>query len=140
MSKRVNVLLTALVITGFLALPAGAADLGEQQIRAYYTAWSSGDLDGLMSYFAEDAVYEDVATGDLSTGKANVRIFAAKFLEDTPGVRVVPTSVLVGDGAAAVEWTMSAGAGDEAWSVRGVAIIKHAGGKITRATDYWNKE
>ncbi|MCA9233561.1 MAG: hypothetical protein KDA57_23175, partial [Planctomycetales bacterium] len=61
-------------------------------------------------------------------------------LDSAPGVKITPTSILVGDTSAAVEWTMSAGEGDEAWSVRGVAILNHAGGKITRATDYWDAE
>ena len=91
-----------------------------------------------MAYFADAIVYEDGATGDMADGRAVVRAFAVKFLEETPGVQVVPTSILVGSETAAVEWTMSAGEGDHAWQMRGAAILHHAGGRITRATDYWD--
>jgi len=132
--------LSLLALVAVLSAPVGAAEIDEARIKAYYAAWSGGNLDTLMGYFAPNAVYEDVATGDLSTGTDAIRAFAKKFLEATPGVKVEPTSILIGTESAAVEWTMSAGAGAEAWSVRGVAMLKHEGGQITRATDYWNAE
>ncbi len=138
--RKILITLAAIAAIGPFAATAGAAELTADDIRAYYGAWSEGNLDKVMGYFTADAVYEDVATGDLATGKDAVRAFAKKFLDNTPGVRVDPTSVLVGDASAAVEWTMSAGTGSEAWSVRGVAIIEHSGGRITKATDYWNSE
>ena len=132
--------LSLLALVAVLSAPVGAAEIDEARIKAYYAAWSGGNLDTLMGYFAPNAVYEDVATGDLSTGTDAIRAFAKKFLEATPGVKVEPTSILIGTESAAVEWTMSAGTGAEAWSVRGVAMLKHEGGQITRATDYWNAE
>jgi limonene-1,2-epoxide hydrolase len=140
MARNMNPPLCIIAMITMLSAPVGAVELTEEKIRAYYAAWTEGNLENLMSYFTADAVYEDVATGDLSTGKEKVRAFAKKFLDGTPGVKVEPTSILVGKDSAAVEWTMSAGTGDEAWSVRGVAILKHRDGQITRATDYWNSE
>ncbi len=119
---------------------AGAAELSETRLRAYYSAWSSGDVEGVMSYFTPATVYEDVATGELATGTAEVRAFATKFLESSPGVSVEPTSILIGERSAADEWTMKAGTGKEAWSVRGVAILQHRDGQIVRATDYWDSK
>ena len=43
-------------------------------------------------------------------------------------------------GRAAVEWVMSGGTGEEAWSVRGVCVLETREGKISRATDYWDKK
>lgn len=127
------------VVLGLSLTAAGqAAELTERDIRNYYQAWSDGDVDALMAYFAETIVYEDVATGDLARGRDEVRKFAATFLAETPGVKVTPTRVLVGKDGAAVEWTMGAGEGDDAWSVRGACMLEHANGRITRATDYWN--
>ena len=118
----------------------GATELTDSEIRAYYLAWSAGDVGRLLGYFSADAVYEDVATGERANGISEVRTFAETFLKRTPGMRVEPTSILIGTESAAVEWTMSGGAGKEAWHVRGVAILEHKGGQITRATDYWNAD
>jgi steroid delta-isomerase-like uncharacterized protein len=123
-----------------LSTAASADELTETRLEAYYAAWNSGKVEEVMSFFAPDVVYEDVATGDLAKGTEAVRAFAKKFLEGTPGVQVKPTSMLIGPASAAVEWTMSAGTGEEAWSVRGAAVLQHANGLITRATDYWNAE
>ena len=136
-SKSAYLLLSVGMLVSPLSLAGG---LSNEQINAYYEAWSSGNDDTVMSYFADSIVYEDVATEKVSSGPTEVRAFATKFLDSAPGVKITPTSILVGDTSAAVEWTMSAGEGDEAWSVRGVAILNHAGGKITRATDYWDAE
>ncbi len=117
-----------------------AGELTEDRVRAYYAAWSSGNVSEVMTFFTPDVVYEDVATGGLAKGAAEVRSFAAKFLDGSPGVNVEPTSVLVGERSAAVEWTMGAGTGKDAWTVRGVAILEHRDGQIARATDYWDRK
>lgn len=140
MFRNNRAVIGTVVLLVCMANPLSAAELTEKAIKDYYSAWSDANLDNVLSFFADGAIYEDVATGDLSTGKEQIRAFAKKFLEGTPGVKVVPTSVLIGNGSAAVEWTMSAGTGQEAWSVRGAAIIQHHEGYITRATDYWNAE
>ncbi len=137
MSLRASIFMLPLVLP-FAA--AGAAELGEDRVRAYYAAWSSGKVEEVMPYFTSDVVYEDVATGDLAKGPDEVRAFASKFLSSTPGVKIEPTRILIGDRTAAVEWTMSAGSGTDAWSVRGVAILEHRDGQIARATDYWDEE
>ena len=119
---------------------ATAAEFTEARVRAYYAAWSNGKVEDLMTYFAPETVYEDVATGELASGTTEVRAFVTKFLQASPGVLVEPTSILVGGHSAAVEWTMKAGTGKDAWSVRGVAILQHHDGQIVRATDYWDSK
>ena len=141
MTAHKHLMSLALSFALLAAIPfAGAAGLTEARLRDYYAAWSSGNVDEVMTYFTPDAVYEDVATAELATGAAQVRAFASKFLQSSPGVKVEPTSVVIGDHSAAVEWTMGAGAGKDAWTVRGAAILQHRDGQITRATDYWNSK
>lgn len=141
MSARKSFVHGALLLALVVTVPASvAAELTEASVRSYYAAWSSGNVDEIMTYFSHDAVYEDVATGELSTGTAAVRAFASKFLQASPGVVVQPTSILIGDRSAAVEWTMKAGMGKDAWAVRGVAILQHRDGRIVRATDYWDSK
>ena len=128
------------LMLSMVATCASAGELTEERVRAYYAAWSSGNVNEVMAFFTPDVVYEDVATGELAKGTAEVRGFATKFLTESPGVKVEPTSILVGEHSAVVEWTMAAGTGKDAWTVRGVAILEHRGGQIARATDYWDRK
>ena len=114
-------------------------EISKADIEAYYEAWTQQDVDAIMGYFTEDIVYEDVATGKLNTGTEAVRGFVQGFADNYKGVSLVPASVVIGHGGAAVEWVMSGGTGDEAWSVRGACVLDTRDGKISRATDYWDK-
>lgn len=122
----------------FGANPSFAGELGEGDINRYFEAWSASDVDKIMSYFGDGIVYEDVTTEELSTGGKEVRAFTQKFLNSTPGVKLIPNNIIISNNKAAIEWVMSAGTGDEAWEIRGVSIMQHENGKITRVTDYWN--
>ena len=115
-----------------------AGKLGEGDLNTYFGAWSASDVDKIMAYFGDGIVYEDVTTGDLSSGRDEVRAFVQKFLEGTPGVKLAPSNTIITNSKAAIEWTMSAGTGDDAWEVRGVSIMEHKNGEIIRVTDYWN--
>lgn len=115
-----------------------AGELEEGDINRYFEAWSASDVDKIMSYFKDGIFYEDVTTEELSTGSKEVRTFVQKFLDNTPGVKLIPNNIIISDNKAAIEWTMSAGAGDDTWEIRGVSIMQHESGKITRVTDYWN--
>lgn len=117
---------------------AFAGELSEGDLNVYFEAWSAGDVDKIMANFGNEIVYEDVTTGDLSISREEVRAFVRKFLDATPGVKLVPSNMVITNSKAAIEWTMSAGSGDDAWQVRGVSIMQHKNGEIIRVTDYWN--
>lgn len=119
---------------------ATAADVNEDWMRAYYAAWTKGDVDAVMGHFSKEIVYADVATGDRAAGTQEVRAFVQKFVDTNPGVELTTASITIAKSSAAVEWVMSGGSGDEAWSVPGVCIFQLDNGRISRATDYWNKE
>ncbi len=102
--------------------PVWAAEIDDAGVRAYYDAWSRGDVDAIMGYFSDDIVYADVATGAHERGTEAVRAFAQKFVDGNPGVTLEVASVTIGPKSAAVEWVMKGGSGDEAWSVPGVCV------------------
>ena len=112
----------------------------DQTMRDYYAAWAVGDVDRIMSYFTADIVYSDKATGAHNEGADEVRAFVKKFFDDYAGVSIATASITVSPNNAAVEWVMSGGEGDDAWSIPGVCIFDIKDGKLSRATDYWNKE
>ena len=129
------------IIYSCVALGANSAfagGLGEGDINSYFAAWSAGDVDKIMTYFGDGIVYEDVTTGKLSTGRKEVRAFTQKFLNDTPGLKLIPNNIIISNSKAAIEWVMSGSTGDETWEVRGVSVMGHENGRINRVTDYWN--
>ena len=127
-----------IICVAFGANTVFAGELKESDLNRYFEAWTANDVDKIMAFFADGIVYEDVTTGDLSKDRKEVQAFIQKFLTSTPGVKLVPSNMMITGNQAAIEWTMSAGSGDEAWQVRGVSMMAHDKGKIIRVTDYWN--
>ena len=62
MSWTLKRFLISVALVMLASAPVGAAELTEQAVRAYYAAWTDGDVDTVASYCTADAVYEDVAT------------------------------------------------------------------------------
>ena len=124
----------------FLLFSSMTMALEEAAVRDYFTGWDTGDIGKVMSYFSEDIVYEDVPKAEIAKGAGAVKVFVEKFFSDYSGIRLAVDSVTVGKKGAAAEWTMSGGSGKEAWSIRGASVMEHKGGKISKVTDYWDKE
>ena len=140
MKTRSSVLWGLILAVALPGSVATAEKITPEAMRAYYAAWSSGDVDAIMAYYTDEIVYADVATGARASGSQEVRAFAQKFVDENPGVKLTTASVTIGESSAAVEWVMSGGSGEDAWSVPGVCVFKLDGERISSATDYWNKE
>ena len=57
-------------------------------IYDFCAAWSDMDLDKLMEFFAEDAVYENVALKPIHRGKDEIRQVLGEFLDMVEKVEV----------------------------------------------------
>jgi limonene-1,2-epoxide hydrolase len=55
----------------------------EQVIGDLFAAWTRLDLDGIMGYFAEDAVWDNVPMNSPAKGRAAIREMTQGFLKDT---------------------------------------------------------
>jgi limonene-1,2-epoxide hydrolase len=55
----------------------------EKVVSDLFAAWSRLDLDGIMSHFAEDAVWDNVPMNNPAKGKAAIRDLTQGFLKDT---------------------------------------------------------
>jgi len=62
-------------------LPRSAADV----VQAQHSAWNAGDLEGLLSTFADDAQIRSVSGGLLASGKEALRERFARTFADRPG-------------------------------------------------------
>ena len=56
----------------------------ENVVNDLFAAWARLDLDGIMSYFAEDAVWDNVPMSP-AKGKAAIREMTQGFLKDSSG-------------------------------------------------------
>jgi limonene-1,2-epoxide hydrolase len=65
----------------------------EKAVSDLFGAWSRLDLDGIMSHFAEDAVWDNVPMAP-AQGKAAIREMTQGFLKDTTtfGVKILKSA------------------------------------------------
>jgi len=57
----------------------------EKVVNDLFAAWSRLDLDGIMTYFDENGVWDNVPMNNPAKGKAAVRELTEGFLKDTAG-------------------------------------------------------
>lgn len=119
----------------------------EKLYQKYIAAWLAHDKEVVVSFFAEDCVYEDVALGVLNRGKSEVRAFVQATLAAIPGFKIEPKFVFATVDRLASEWIMTGTqTGDfpglpatgKSFSVPVASIMEFQNGKIRRNTDYWN--
>jgi steroid delta-isomerase-like uncharacterized protein len=120
--------------------------VSEQTLRAVLDAFNRHDLDGIMAFFAEDAVFESPRGpdpwGTRFVGRDAVRAGLAKRFEGIPDVHYgTDDHFLSADGVRGVsEWTLTGTATDgERLEVRGCDLWTFQGGRIVRKDSYWKR-
>src|SRR6266478_1516610 len=92
-SKRV---LTGAIVVAMLVLPVIAAspdsksgtDRDAAMAEKWIAGWNSHDPDKMLPLFTDDIFYEDVAFGEVSHGRAEVRKFFLSELEGVPDLEL----------------------------------------------------
>ena len=123
--------------------------MDESFFNRYLEAWNAHDVEAMLEFFTDDAVYEDVALSRANQGKEQIREFFEELFKAFPDFRLEDrASALIGEnGRYALEWTMSAThhgdlpilpATHKHWAVRGTSLGEVEGEKIKRNSDYWN--
>ena len=109
--------------------------------------WTAHDVDGLISLFAEDGIYEDVAVEHSSRGPKQLRRFFESTLVLFPDLVVELHTAIANDKMGAGEWTMSGThlggspaqpATGKPFKSLGSCVMTFVGGRITHHKDYWN--
>lgn len=124
-----------------------AANL-EKLMNDYTLAWNSHDVQRVIPFFTDNAVYEDLALGKVCRGKKELEDFINSAFVDMPDFTFeLKSSFSTGDWSAG-EWVMSGTfvhssipgitATGKSFSVRGASITEFHNGKISRNSDYWN--
>ncbi len=119
----------------------------ERMLENWASAWSSHDVEKVVSLFTEDCVYEDVTLGVVNRGTTELETFARATFEAFPDFKIQLTSSFVAGNWAGAEWAMSAThkgnlpglpATGKRFSIRGATIYEFQGNKIRRNSDYWD--
>ena len=117
-------------------------DAAMQMLKAIAKAFDEHDLDGIMTHFADDAVFEaprgTEPWGTRFAGREAVReAFAARF-SGIPDIRYQQDSHFVDGDRGASEWTLSGTTTEgQHIEVRGCDLWTLRDGKIVKKDSYW---
>ena len=116
-------------------------------VHELYAAWFLHKPEKLDAIFTDDAVYEDVAGGQLVHGREAIKQLLRAAYAWTPDFRVTMKSLVVADQTAATEWVsegiQTGPVGDlpasgNSFRLRGASILTFREGKIAKVSDYYD--
>lgn len=122
--------------------PTGDHDDKVEVLRAIAKGFDTHDLDGIISYFTEDAVFESPRGaepwGTRFTGRAAIQqAFAGRF-KGIPDVRYQEDRHFVDGDRGASEWTLSGTTtAGERIEVRGCDLWTFRHGRVVLKDSYW---
>ena len=119
----------------------------KSMFKDYEAAWASHDVKKITSFFTNDCIYEDVASGAVRNGKKELEAFIKNILTAFPDLKVEIKSIFVSGDWVGSEWIMTGTrsgpspylpSAKKKFSIRGASITELQSGKIKRNSDYWN--
>jgi ketosteroid isomerase-like protein len=114
----------------------------EDLVVRFTEAFNRDDLDGVMSFMAEDAIYDEF-NGRRSRGKQDIReAFVPQFRGDFGRIRFRTEDLFVDpdSGKALIRWlcTLESGGRRSAW--RGLDVLRFEGGLLAEKHTYAKAE
>lgn len=118
-----------------------------QLIDRYFDAERSFDIDKCMTFFADDAVWEDVGIEHSFSGKDAIRQSWEDFFSAVSDCEMERTAFVVDENGYAFSWILRAKVikpfgdfpiSDHRIEIKGSSIGTVQDGKITWNCDYWN--
>jgi steroid delta-isomerase-like uncharacterized protein len=110
--------------------------------------WNSHDITKIISFFTEDGIYEDAATGITYKGKKEITTYLNSLFMDIPDWKLELKSLfdsgewvgseIVTSGTHAHSSTPGIHATGRTFSLPGTTIIQLFKGKIIRQSEYYN--
>ena len=124
-------------------ISTGRSLAARKPIERLFAAWNSGDAEKVVEAFSSDAVYEDVAAGQVNRGRDEIRKWVAGAFRDIENFKleVIRSSFYKGGGM--VEWVWSGTdkglfKTGKSFSVRGVSVIEVRAGKVSGYKEYYD--
>lgn len=131
-------------VTLRLSQPSMSETVGPtvEMLQEILAAFNRHDLDAIMTYFAEDAVFEmprgSQPTGDRFVGKAEVRTGLASRFAGIPNVHYGDDDHWVAGDRGVSEWTLTGTTTTGAeLRVRGCDLWRFRDGLVIRKDSYW---
>jgi steroid delta-isomerase-like uncharacterized protein len=116
-------------------------------IEQHMSAWSKGDVEGVLACMAPDVVYEDVGLQQVFTGREGMRGFAEVLLAAIQDLTWTPQRIFASGSCVSTEWRLTGTqTGDfpgipatgKFFDIPGVSVTEVANGLIRGQRDYWN--
>jgi limonene-1,2-epoxide hydrolase len=108
-------------------------------ITAFCDTWASRDIDALMDFFAEDAVYHNIPMDPANVGKEQIRRVIEMFMSAPEAVEFkVHHQAETADGLILNERTDTFHIGDTTITLRVMGTFELADGKISAWRDYFD--
>ena len=108
-------------------------------VTAFCECWADRNIDAIMEYFAEDAVYHNIPMDPANVGKEQIRAVIEMFMTDPDEVRFEVHHQAENDaGVVMNERTDSFIIGDHTVALRVMGTFELADGKISAWRDYFD--
>ena len=103
----------------------------EQFNADWLKAWSDKDVERLLTFYTDDAVYIDPQVPGGVTGHDALRAYLTQLFAALPATLYTPEAVWTIDGGYCGRWYLDAGDGDGAMRLRGFDFVQLRGGRIS---------
>ncbi len=109
----------------------------EQLVRNFIAAWSSLDVEEILSYFADDGTYHNMPIAPV-TGRENLRAFIAAFLADWTSTDWDIINITCQNDTVFAERMDRTKIGSRSVNLPCCGVFEMAGGKIRVWRDYFD--
>jgi len=110
---------------------------------------NSHDVDKFTSLFAENCIYEEVASGRSYKTREKIAIYIGSTISGIPDTKFETINILANDSVAVIEWIwkgtntvgwtdMGLPATNKYFELKGTSLMIIKNGFITRNSDYWD--
>lgn len=119
----------------------------ERVFKDYLAALNSHDAERIASLWTEDGVLDDVASGQVTHGKKELKASFSDIFTAFPNVKWELKSFFNAGDRIAAEWVetgtqtgdwVGIPATGKSYSIRGASLLELRKSKISRETYYWN--
>lgn len=143
MNQRIAALVICLVVGSAVAAQQQGKETRSGFVEKVFAAWNSHDPDQVVKFFTPDAIYEDVAFGEVSRGSAELRKFAADFMAAVPDLHLEVTRSSIHNGQGVSEWVLTGTdqglyKTGKKFSVRGASVFEMRSGKCSSNKDFYD--
>jgi steroid delta-isomerase-like uncharacterized protein len=128
--------------------PAASPEALPPLLAEWLAAFNAGDPDRLLTLYADDALWEEVAIGLSARGPEQIRTHLETLFAAVPDIAYEVTDAVVTDDRAVLEWVVTGTytadfpglppAAGQPFAFRGTSVFALADGRIHRYTEYWD--